>query len=346
MKILVLFISFLSLLITSIDISAQTETSSNSEDSLRIMFYNVENLFDPFDDSLTIDEEFTNEGSRHWTWYKFQDKLQKIYKTILAVGNPYPPAIIGLCEIENRFVLNQLVYETPFSKLDYRIVHEESPDRRGIDVALLFDPNRFELLYHEAIEVNFPFDPDITTRDILYVKGLIFNKDTIHLFVNHWPSRYGGQLISEPKRKYVADLLRMKSDSLFSALQSPTVIIMGDFNDEPEDESLRLHLRAGSAHGSDSLVNLMLGNICGDMEGSHKFQAHWSTLDQFIVSRSLLSSKSKSSIRYCKCLIFNASFLLEKDEKYLGSKPFRTFVGFKYNGGFSDHLPIYMDLCK
>jgi len=139
------------------------------EDSLRIMFYNVENLFDPFDDSLTRDEEFTNEGARHWTYGKYQDKLSHIYKVIMAMGNPYPPAIIGLCEIENRFVLNQLVYKTPFAKFDYRIVHEESPDKRGIDVALLFNPKQFQLLSHETIFVQFPFKPESRTRDILYV---------------------------------------------------------------------------------------------------------------------------------------------------------------------------------
>lgn len=346
MKALILLFSILGLLIPHTDISAQGEPSSTAEDSLRIMFYNVENLFDPFDDSLTVDEEFSSEGDRHWTWYKFQDKLEKIYKTVIAMGNPYPPAIIGLCEIENRFVLNQLVYESPFSKLDYRIVHEESPDRRGIDVALLFDPNKFELLYHEAIEVNFPFAPETKTRDILYVKGLIFNSDTVHLFVNHWPSRYGGQLISEPKRKFVAELLKMKSDSLFSSLESPSIIIMGDFNDEPDDESLKAHLLSSDMLDSTKLVNLMLGDVEGNIEGTHKYQANWGKLDQFIVSRSLISPLSDLHICKNKVLIFNASFLLEKDEKYLGSKPYRTFIGFKYNGGFSDHLPIYFDICK
>lgn len=346
MKSLIVLCTYLSLLLFFGEIRAQNETSSSMEDSLRVLFYNVENLFDPFDDSLTVDEEFTSEGSRHWTWNKFQDKLNRVYKTILAAGNPYPPAIIGLCEIENRFVLNQLVYHTAFSKLDYRIVHEESPDRRGIDVALLFDPKKFELLYHEAIEVNFPFAPEVKTRDILYIKGLVFNEDTLHIFVNHWPSRYGGQIISEPKRKHVADLVKHKSDSLYCQIESPSIIIMGDFNDEPEDESLQMHLQASNIQDTNRLVNMMLEEIGGDIEGSHKYQANWGLLDQFIVSRSLLASSSPLRVCNDKVLIFNASFLLEKDEKYLGLKPYRTFTGFKYNGGFSDHLPIYFDLCK
>ncbi len=324
----------------------KAQSSGGQVDTLRLMFYNVENLFDPFDDSLTRDEEFTYEGARHWTWKKYQTKINQIYKVIMAAGNPFPPAIIGLCEIENRFVLNQLVYKTPFAKFDYRIVHEESPDRRGIDVGLLFDPNRFQLIYHEAIQVLFPFQPNSRTRDILYVKGVIYSSDTIHLFINHWPSRWGGQMATDPKRKHVADILKSKTDSIFLAEKEPAIIIMGDFNDYPTDESLSFHLEAGNHDGVNNLVNLMLPYAEKYGFGSHKYQQDWGTLDQIIVSKYLLLPSSTVKVARQQAYIFDAPFLLIPDEKFSGMKPFRTFVGFKYVGGYSDHLPVFVDVYK
>ena len=324
----------------------QAQTSNSQTDTLRLMFYNVENLFDPFDDSLTRDEEFTSDGARHWTWNKYQDKISHIYKVIMAAGNPYPPAIIGLCEIENRFVLNQLVYKSPFSKFDYRIVHEESPDRRGIDVGLLFDPTRFQLISHEAIPIRFPSHPNSRTRDILYVKGVFYQTDTVHIFINHWPSRWGGQMATDPKRKHVADILKYKTDSLFLAEPKPAIIIMGDFNDYPTDESLRVHLKAGNNDNKTNLVNLMLPYAEKFNFGSHKYQQEWGTLDQIIVSKFLLLPDSPLKIAHQKAHIFKASFLLTTDEKFSGIKPFRTFVGFKYVGGYSDHLPVFIDVHK
>jgi len=334
------------LFIPKFNIAQQPKLNENYVDSLRIMFYNVENLFDPFDDSLTRDEEFTSEGARHWSWTKFQNKLSHIYKTILSVGNPKPPAIIGLCEIENRFVLNQLVYKTPFSKMDYRIIHEESPDRRGIDVGLLIDPKRVNVLYHEAVPIHFPFAPDSKTRDILYSKLLIFGEDTLHVFVNHWPSRWGGQMATDPKRKYVADVLKSKTDSILKINPKANIVIMGDFNDEPHDESLMNHLLARNIDDSTKLVNLMLPLSLTKSEGSHKYQGQWGVLDQIIVSKFLVLPTNKIIVKNSTANIFKASFLLEDDVKFMGIKPYRTFIGFKYNGGFSDHLPVYIDVYK
>jgi len=326
--------------------SLNAQTDSSHADTLRLMFYNVENLFDPFDDSLTRDEEFTSNGARHWTWNKYLDKVNHIYKVIMAAGNPFPPAIIGLCEIENRFVLNQIVYKSPFSKFDYRIVHEESPDRRGIDVALLFDPTRFKLISHEAIPIRFPSHPNSRTRDILYVKGVFYQSDTVHIFINHWPSRWGGQMATDPKRKHVADILKSKTDSIFLAEKKPAIIIMGDFNDYPTDESLRIHLKAGNADEDTQLVNLMLPYAKKFGFGSHKYQQEWGTLDQIIVSKYLLLPNFHLQLAHKKANIFDAPFLLVPDEKFSGIKPYRTFVGFKYVGGYSDHLPVFIDIYK
>jgi hypothetical protein len=260
-------------------------------DSIRLLFYNVENLFDPFDDSLTNDDAFTPEGERAWTWKKYQEKLSKVYKTIMVAGNPLPPAIIGLCEVENRFVLNQLAYKTPLSKMDYRIVHEESPDRRGIDVALLFNPHFISLIDHQTIPIFFSIDSSLTTRDILYAKLLVKNADTLHVFVNHWPSRWGGHI---------------KSDKNF--------------------------------------INLSYFKTANSETGTIKYQGTWNIFDQIIVSRSLKNPDATLFIKSTTSQRLDHEYLFEPDNKHTGKKPFRTFRGFKYNGGYSDHLPVYVDI--
>ena len=210
----------------------------NTENRDRIVFYNVENLFDVYNDSLTNDDEFTPEGERNWNNYKFYKKLNNLSKVIISIGEWNPPSVIGFCEIENRFVLNKLIYETPLKSIDYKIIHAESPDRRGIDVAFLYRESRFVPLFYSPIPINFPDDTLSKTRDILYVKGVLAEADTVHFFVNHWPSRYGGYEDSKPRRIFVASVLRSKVDSILSVNRDPNIIIMGDFNDEPWDESI------------------------------------------------------------------------------------------------------------
>ena len=329
---------------------------------VRILFWNVENLFDYHDDTTTIDEAFTGAGAMHWTYSKLRRKLAHVAKTILAAGAWNPPGIIGLCEIENRYVLNRLVYDSPLKPFHYRIIHRNSPDRRGIDVAILYRETIFNPTYSEWISIRFPFDTIVKTRDILYVKGVFHHTDTIHLFVNHWPSRRGGEKVSAPKRNYVASVLRIKVDSILRApteygirdtgytnhesrIANPYILIMGDFNDEPDNESLRTILRAGhpdTTENPSGLVNLMYPKL--HLEGSHKFRDHWGLLDQFIISGSLIMGKTNLRIDPGSVTIYKPDFLMKDDLKYLGNKPNRTFLGPRYLGGFSDHLPIYLDI--
>ncbi|MCD6091133.1 MAG: endonuclease [Bacteroidales bacterium] len=306
----------------------------------RLMFYNVENYFDSFDDTLKNDNEFLPKGIRSWNYARFLKKRNNIYKTIMAVGEWEPPALIGLSEIENRFVLNQLVYETPFAKFDYRIVHEESPDLRGIDVALLFNPKIIQVLNHQTISIDFPFAPEVKTRDILYVKALVLGRDTLHIFVNHWPSRYGGELNSEPRRIYVAQQLAKYIDSLFEMNKDAAIVVMGDFNDYPFNSSIKDVLNAGKNSNINRLFNLMPENDFSI--GTNKFQGEWGILDQIMVSPALLL-EDKSIFVAGEAQIFNADFLLQEDSKFLGRMPFRTFLGMKYHNGFSDHLPVFVD---
>lgn len=326
---------------------ATSDSLLNKSQNVRICFWNIENLYDPYDDTTRLDDEFTSGGTRHWNYTKFSRKLNHLAKTIIAMGRWSPPAVIGMCEVENRYVLNKLIYQTPLASLNYKFVHHESPDLRGIDVALIYRPSQFYLLGSKSVRIQFPFDTLVQTREILMVTGLLFGTDTLTVFVNHWPSRRGGSLESQPRRNYVATVLRKLVDSVISTRQLANILIMGDFNDEPNDESLSVVLGAATSTSNTTeskLINLM-GPKTG-REGTHKFQGNWAILDQFIVSRTLLDGRNKIQTGFDKVAIFKPGFLLKEDLRFFGSKPSRTFNGPKYEGGFSDHLPVFLDIIK
>jgi len=335
-----------------INTSENTGNSLTPNDSLytaertyfRILFYNVENLFDPLDDPHKNDNEFLPDQNRYWTWKKFNEKINHTYKVFVAAGGWDPPELIGLCEIENLFVLRELVQSTPFAKHNYRIIHKESPDQRGIDVALLYDPEEFHLIKTGFIEVTNPENKSFKTRDILYAKGITNNDDTLHCYVNHWPSRWGGQRESEPKRILAAGHLREHIDSIFYQQPYAKIVVMGDFNDEPQNKSLQETLKAHTNISSPKPAKLY--NLSTELEGTLKYQGSWQVFDQFIVSGNVLKDQNGTSYELNNAHVFKPDFLLVEDETHYGYKPYRTFSGYKYIGGFSDHLPIYLDLCK
>jgi len=307
----------------------------------RIVFYNVENLFDTRNDSLTNDEEFLPEGDKNWTNERFRRKIVRIYQTIVALGEGEMPAVIGLSEIENRDVLNRLIYDTPLNRIGYHIIHRESPDARGIDVAMLYRPDIFEPDSSAWLKVPLPGGE--ATREILLVKGRIWKNDTIHVYVNHWPSRYGGAGGSNAKRLAAASMLAVSVKQFLSSIPSSNIIIMGDFNDEPGDESLQVLNKILVNEGADShslLINLSVKTSLTDIEGTIKHQGSWSVFDQILVSPSLISGNNGLKLVSEKTEIFRAGFLMEPDETYTGYKPFRTYSGPGYNNGFSDHLPV------
>lgn len=319
----------------------QTEISGNKR--FRIMFYNVENLFDTADDSLTDDNAFTPAGDLHWTRNRYYTKLNNISKVIIALGGWNPPDVIGLCEIENRQVLSDLVRNTPLLKFNYGIVHINSPDRRGIDVALLYNPKTVRMLDYTQHAVA---AKGLKTRDILLVKSLL-GGDTCYFAVNHWPSRSSGQLESEKHRFVAASLLRRLTDSLMTRSPNAKIVAMGDFNDDPTDESIVNYLGAhvpGHSLSGTQLYNLTRIPGEGPAGGTLKYQGMWNTFDQIMVSGTLLLAKTGLKTVPDSFTIFRFGFLLEPDETYNGSKPFRTYIGFRYHGGFSDHLPVYIDL--
>ncbi len=324
------------------------QNTTNKRGDMRIMFYNVENLFDVYNDSLKQDDEFLPDGEKHWTFDRYQQKLKNIAKVVTAIGEWEAPEIIGLCEIENRTVLEGITRYSPLKKHGYEIVHQESPDNRGIDVALLYLPEKFKLLDWQTIPITYPQSMGgKQTRDILYVKGRNVNKDTLHIFVNHWASRWGGQMETEALRIYIAEQLRTAVDSLFEDNQNANIIIMGDFNDFPTDKSMLQALKTETDFSN--IKNTQLYNLSFYLQEvkhlySHKFQGEGGILDQMIISSALLNTDNHIYTTKDDAHVFNASFLLEEDTDYVGYKTFRTYIGYKYNNGYSDHLPVYLDL--
>jgi endonuclease/exonuclease/phosphatase family metal-dependent hydrolase len=317
------------------------------QNDLRIMFYNVENLFDTKDDSLKNDDEFLPEGFMQWTSWKYWEKLRNITRVITAVGGMQSPALVGLCEVENDSVLFDLTKRSPLRVQEYEYVITHSPDERGIDVALLYQRHQFRLLEAREYEIVFSDKGRRPTRNLLHAVGEIMNGDTLDLFVCHFPSRSDGQQETEPARIDAATLLRAKTDSLRALREHANIVIMGDFNDHPDNKSLRQTLKAGSAQGAirrDELYNLFYHESPAEDYGTYKYQGRWEVLDQMIVSGNLLMKESTLQVKKGKAEIFTAPFLLTEDDRYYGRKPHRTSQGPRHIGGFSDHLPIYTDL--
>ncbi len=314
--------------------------------AVRLFFYNVENLFDTADDPLTDDDEFTPGGHKRWTINRFNAKLNAVFKVIAAAGESEPPDIIAFAEIENRFVLEQMVTATPLLKYNFTIVHNDSPDSRGIDVALVYRPEKLKQIRTEFIAVHLTGKSKRSTREILYMSFLLKHGDTVHLFINHWPSRSGGQLASEPDRITAALVLRSKTDSLMHLNACSKIVIMGDFNDEPGNKSIAQILHTAEPEenaGCNLLYNLSVPLMNSGQPGTLKYRGHWNMFDQVMVSGALLSGRGLHT-NPADLDIFNPSFLLEDDDRYLGKQPNRTYIGYKYHGGFSDHLPVILDL--
>ncbi|MBL7968003.1 MAG: endonuclease [Prolixibacteraceae bacterium] len=306
---------------------------------LSFLFYNVENLFDCDDDSLTSDDEFTPGGTRGWTKSRLYDKLDRLSKVILAAGKWNPPVVVGLCEIENEKVLQMLANNPSLKKYNYKIIHKESPDERGIDVAMLYRADLFRPFDYQNIAVFDSTDRSFKTREILQVSGVLNGCDTLHFFVNHWPSRYGGIMETAKYRTLAAKELKTAIRHSEKKYSQPKIVCMGDFNDQPFDESLMVIL--DESEGNGKLVNLSSEWQKNEIK-TLKNEYSWEIFDQWIVSDSFL--KSNSCFRFLNAEIVTFPFLLENDNKFGGVKPKRTYVGFKYQEGFSDHLPILIRL--
>jgi hypothetical protein len=316
-----------------------------------IAFYNLENLFDTINTKNVNDEEFTPEGVNKWTSEKYWIKIEKLAEAISRIGEDEGikggPAIIGVSEIENRSVLEDLISDPRLKSSNYQIVHYDSPDLRGVDVALLYQPRFFKVISSDSPElVIFNEKKErIYTRDQLVVTGL-FDGEKISLIVNHWPSRSSGESVTRPRRNEAAMLTRHLVDSLLSLDKNAKVIIMGDLNDDPVNESLRKYLRA-----SDNPDKLKPGELYNTMYplfkkgiGSLYYRDGLNLFDQIIVTPALLG-KDYSTYKFYTSQVFNKSFLTQADGQYK-DYPFRTYVGHTFQGGYSDHFPVYILIVK
>ncbi|NOY36929.1 MAG: hypothetical protein GXO83_05080 [Chlorobi bacterium] len=308
-----------------------------------VVFYNVENLFDTDNDPATNDDAFTPEGINHWTNDRYKKKLEDV-ATVLGKINPkHLPDLIGLCEVENTKVLKDLTAVRPLKKRGYRVVHEDSPDSRGIDVGLLYNPESFSYISHRIIPVNYPRDT-LKGRDILYIKGKV-SGENIHIFVNHWKSRRGSARATEQKRIYNAVLVRRAVDSIFNTEPSARIIIMGDFNDEPTNMSILNVLNATNKRKNISprdLYNLMYDAHNLSDTGTYSYKGKWNMLDQIIVSRAFLDNTKGWHTTYDGGHIFSDDFMLYYNAKADQYVPGKTYGGSTYYGGISDHLPVYV----
>jgi predicted extracellular nuclease len=308
------------------DENSKAATTHNDE----VIFYNVENLFDTEVDSTRGYKEFNPGEKKKWDKYKFNNKINEIAKC-LAAASDQGPEFIGLAEIENELVLQKIISHPLLFKHHYEILHFESKDVRGIDVALLYKSTVMDLHSYKKIVIKKKRRP---TRDILVVLGIHKQtKDTLAFLVNHWPSRYGGKKKSEKSRVLAATTLQFQMDSIQNKYSSCKIIAMGDFNDGPKDSSMSKVL------DNEKFTNLFKDSIPN--YGSLKYKRKWQVFDQFIVSNNLLG---KTGVHVNNVDIFSPEWLLEEDKKYGGRKPFRTYLGPMYHRGISDHLPVILKL--
>ncbi len=411
-------------------------------DGYSVVFWNIENFFDLMPSPQHIETGFTPKGEMRWTRKRFNSKRDGLAKVLIATGFDNDlPLFIGLAEIENRYVLNQLVYETPLYNGNYRIVHKDSPDRRGIDVALFYRRDLFRALHtkwipvqtNAKVQTNAPakslsvkennsanavndgavkgnytvkeyntvkekytvkendtvkenytakendtvkdndaekddsqFEPEYS-RDILYVKGVLQDLDTVHLFVNHWPSKFGGEKVSGPKRVAAALALAKVCDSLLKANENANILAMGDFNDTPDSKAFEplskllllehnVNLNSKQQRLRDNSMvqkerdNVMVQKVKEkdldilNLRGTIKYRGVWEKIDHFFISKNLLNQSEPISLDEQSVITFGKKYLLEKDKTYLGTKPRRTYIGPRYNGGLSDHLPIVLKI--
>lgn len=317
-------------------------SSGKAQQAFCVMEYNVENFFDCRHDTLKNDTEFLPDALRGWNWKRFNDKRNKIAKVILAASASQVPDVVALCEVENVYCMESLTKYSPLRDAAYKYFMTDSPDERGIDVAFLYQPATFRPLGTRSVRINV-FPGQKPTRDLLHVAGKTVTGDTLDFIVCHLPSRAGGKR-TESYRRYVAKTVRAVADSVTSIRLAPHLIILGDFNDTPQ--SVTLHEELGALTlSSDSPKPFALYNLMGEKsDGTYRYKGQWSMLDQFIVSGSLLQPDSPVQTSSLKAFVLKFPFLLKRDERYGGETPFRTYIGPRYNGGFSDHLPILLEL--
>ena len=328
-------------------ISAQQSTTPQR---VTVAFYNLENLFDTIDQENN-DEEFLPEGANRWTPERYQHKLRNMSHVISLIGGD-GPAIIGVAEIENRGVLEDLIAQDSLRDKHYDIVHYDSPDRRGIDCAILYQPEVYKVFASGVRAVEIPDEPWIKTRDVVYASGLI-DGEIVHVLVGHWPSRSGGEAVSLHRRMAAAKTMRSVADSLYTLFPGSKVIMMGDFNDDPISPSVREGLGVQNhpeKTNPDDYYTPML-QLYNKGMGTLAYRDVWNLFDIIAVNGELIGSNPTTWQLYRDpettdmAFIFKQSFMIQQSGQYKGYT-LRTFVGGQWQGGYSDHFPVYVYLVK
>lgn len=309
--------------------------------SYRVAFYNVENLYDTINNPLKNDNEFTPDSPKLWGSERYLHKISALSLVVQELGFP---EILGLSEVENSTVLNDWSNYRRMAPHNYRHIIEQSRDSRGINVAFMYKPDAFTPISHRTHYADFSKTEraDNKTRDVLYVKGTVPSGDTLHLFVAHFPSRWGGPVQSEPYRIAVAHKIKFLTDSLNRVLDNPKILVLGDFNDNPIDKSIRVVMSACHPNSKQACT---LSNPFWDLYNhgswSSNYRGQLDLFDQIIISTNLLNATE--GLRFKKAGVLNDLWLLYHDSRN-GFTPNRTYAGQRYTGGFSDHLPVYVDL--
>lgn len=312
-----------------------TRPADGQRGTFTVVELNAENMFDCMHDTLKNDTEFLPDGVRRWTRSRYWKKLNSIGQEIISCGEDSVrwtlPDIVALCEVENDTVMRDLTERSVLRKARYEYVMTDSPDKRGIDVALMYSPFSFRLVssYSLRVPLSGKMKP---TRDILYAAGELTTGDTLHVFVVHAPSRSGGERETRPFRLHVAERVRMAVDSLQNISPDAMIVVLGDFNDYADDASLRCLC---SNTGLKNVSRTARGN--NGAKGTYRYKGEWGSLDHILVSASVFPS-------VISCRVNDAPFLLEKDPEYGGVRPKRCFLGYRFNGGYSDHLPLVMKM--
>ena len=334
-------------------LQAQTER-------VRLMTYNVENLFDLTDNPLTADDDFLPTGAYAWDSLRYRGKLARLSRVLLAAGGSTPVDLVSLCEVENDTVVRDLTEHSRLARLGYQFFITHSRDRRGVNVALLYQPERFHPVSIDTLRIVYHAATERPTRDVLHVAGRLLTGDTLDVIVGHWPSRRGGAGRTEAYRCRTAARIRALADSLCRSRANAAVVIMGDFNDEPENRSVREVLGAAPlapptdkrhrkrasempapyVNQSANLTDEALG-----VRGTYKYQKHWNRLDHIIVNQALLNQHPRLSVAPNACRILAFPFIVEREaDGWEGVQPHRTYVGSLYHGGTSDHLPLLLEI--
>ena len=340
------YICYMRKLITSsLLLLSITASFAQSKSPITVALYNCENFFDTKDDPNKNDDEFLPDSKLKWDDTRYMNKLTKIAQVLdSTVAGSGLPNLVGLVEVENKEVLEDLISKSQLKEKSYGVLCTDSPDERSIDVGLLYDKSVFTLVDFKELNATNPSLGDYKTRNILFATLKATNGDVLYVFVNHWPSRREGEKESEPRRVFAAEQVRNKINELQKKDTKAKVIVMGDFNDHPDNNSILNTLKARDKPKAKTDLYNAYQTLDAAKQGTHYYDKEWRVLDQIIVSQAFIGAKKGYKFNPKNAKILRKDFVLFKNNKTGEERPNRTYSGEKYYNGYSDHLSVYITL--